>query len=81
MGLLVMILGLVLFLGIHTLTTQRQLRARCITSMGEGGYKIFYSLASVAGLALITWGLPSIARLAGSMSGIRRRRSSISPWR
>jgi uncharacterized membrane protein len=56
MGLLVMILGLMLFLGVHTLTTRRELRARFIASMGEGGYKIFYSLASVAGLALITWG-------------------------
>ena len=56
MGLLVMILGLVLFLGVHTLTTQRELRARVIGSMGEGGYKIGYTLASVAGLALVTWG-------------------------
>lgn len=56
MGLLVMILGLVLFLGVHTLTAQRDLRARFITSMGEGGYKIFYSLLSLAGLALIAWG-------------------------
>ena len=56
MGLLVMILGLMLFFGVHTLTTQRELRARFIVSMGEGGYKIFYSLASVAGLALIVWG-------------------------
>jgi len=56
MGLLVMILGLILFFGVHTLTTQRDLRARFIASMGEGGYKIFYSLASIAGLALIAWG-------------------------
>ncbi|MBR1230975.1 NnrU family protein [Bradyrhizobium sp. AUGA SZCCT0182] len=56
MGLLVMILGLVLFLGVHTLTTQRKLRARVVGSMGEGGYKIGYTLASVAGLALIIWG-------------------------
>ena len=56
MGLLVMILGLVLFLGVHTLTTQRELRARVVGSMGEGGYKIAYTLASVAGLALVTWG-------------------------
>ena len=56
MGLLVMILGLALFFGVHTLTTQRELRARFVTSMGEGGYKIFYSLASIAGLALIVWG-------------------------
>ena len=56
MGLLVMILGLVLFLGVHTLTTQRELRARFIVSLGEGGYKIGYALASIAGLALIVWG-------------------------
>jgi uncharacterized membrane protein len=55
-GLLVMILGLALFFGVHTLTTQRELRARFVTSMGEGGYKIFYALASVAGLVLIVWG-------------------------
>jgi uncharacterized membrane protein len=56
MGLLVMMLGLILFLGVHTLTTQRDLRARFIASMGEGGYKIFYALVSLAGLALIVWG-------------------------
>ena len=54
MGLLVMILGLVLFLGV-TLTTQRKLRASVIASAGEGGYKISYALASL-GLALIVWG-------------------------
>ena len=56
MGLLVMIVGLVLFLGPHTLTTQRDLRARLIASMGEGGYKIGYALVSLAGLVLIIWG-------------------------
>ena len=56
MGLLVMILGLILFLGVHTLTTQRELRASVIASTGEGGYKIGYALVSFAGLALIVWG-------------------------
>ena len=56
MGLLVMILGLVLFLGVHTLPAQRELRARMIGSLGEGGYKIGYALVSLAGLALIVWG-------------------------
>ena len=56
MGLSVMILGLVLFLGVHTLTTQRALRARLIGAWGEGGYKIGYSLVSAVGLALIVWG-------------------------
>src|SRR5712672_1579166 len=56
MGLLVMILGLVLFVGVHTLTTQRELRAQLIASVGDGGYKIGYALISAAGLALIVWG-------------------------
>src|SRR3954469_4958497 len=51
-----MILGLIVFFGVHTLTIQRKLRAQVIAATGEGGYKIFYSLASVAGLALIAWG-------------------------
>jgi uncharacterized membrane protein len=55
-GLLVMIVGLVLFLGVHTLTTQRKLRARFVAAMGESGYKIGYALVSLAGLALIVWG-------------------------
>jgi uncharacterized membrane protein len=56
MGLLVMMLGLVLFLGIHILPAQRELRARAVASMGEGSYKIGYALVSLAGLALIVWG-------------------------
>lgn len=56
MGLAVMILGLILFLGVHTLTTRRKLRAQVIAATGEGTYKIGYTLLSVAGLALVTWG-------------------------
>jgi uncharacterized membrane protein len=56
MGLLGMILGLVLFFGVHTLTTQREVRARVIASSGEGGYKIGYTLVSALGLVLIVWG-------------------------
>jgi uncharacterized membrane protein len=51
-----MIAGLVLFLGAHTLTTQRGLRAQLIGSLGEGGYKAGYAVVSLAGLALIVWG-------------------------
>ena len=56
MGLLVLILGLILFLGVHTLTTQRKLRAQVIAATGEAGYKVGYTLASFVGLALIIWG-------------------------
>jgi len=55
-GLAVMILGLALFLGVHTLPAQRELRGRAITAMGEGGYKSAYALVSVLGIVLIAWG-------------------------
>jgi uncharacterized membrane protein len=64
MGLTIMILGLVLFLGAHTLTTRRAARASLVASMGEGGYKIAYSLVSIAGIALIAYGF-SVYRAAG----------------
>jgi uncharacterized membrane protein len=51
-----MILGLVLFLGAHTLTTRRDLRASLIVATGESGYKIGYALISLVGLALVVWG-------------------------
>ena len=51
-----MILGLVLFLGIHVLTSLRELRASFVNAMGEGAYKGVYSLVAAAGLALIVWG-------------------------
>jgi len=56
MGLLILIIGLVLFLGIHTLTTLRAARAAAIARLGEGGYKILYLVVSLAGIALIVWG-------------------------
>src|ERR1700730_7280398 len=65
LGLLVMILGLVLFLGVHTLTTQRDLRANLVASMGEGGYKIGYALVSLAGLVLIGWGFAHAVSAGG----------------
>jgi uncharacterized membrane protein len=56
MALGVMILGLALFLGVHTLPSQRALRAQAIGMLGEGGYKFGYALVSILGIALIAWG-------------------------
>jgi len=53
---LILILGIVLFLGSHTLTTLRQRRAGLIARVGEGPYKGLYSLVALAGFALIVWG-------------------------
>jgi uncharacterized membrane protein len=64
MGLVLLILGLILFLGVHTLTTRREIRAALLQSMGEGIYKTLYSLASLAGIVLISWGF-SIYRATG----------------
>jgi uncharacterized membrane protein len=52
----ILIAGLVLFLGIHTLTTLRETRAAVIGRLGEGGYKGLYSVAAAVGLVLIVWG-------------------------
>ena len=56
MGLLIMIGGLVLFIGTHLLTTRREVRAMLIARLGEGGYKGLYSAASIVGVVLIGWG-------------------------
>jgi len=52
----ILILGLVLFLGIHTVTTLRSTRAAVIGRLGEGPYKGLYSFVSAVGLVLIVWG-------------------------
>src|SRR6185437_5279467 len=51
-----MILGLVLFFGVHLITTQREVRARFVAATGEAVYKAVYGLVSLAGLVLIAWG-------------------------
>ena len=56
MGFALLIVGLVVFIGIHVLTTRRELRASLIARLGEGGYKALYSLVAVAGVVLIAKG-------------------------
>jgi uncharacterized membrane protein len=56
---IILVLGIVVFLGVHTLPTQRPLRAGLIEILGEGPYKGLFSLASAAGLGLIVWGFAS----------------------
>jgi uncharacterized membrane protein len=63
-GLIVMIAGLVVFLGTHLVTTQRDLRGALIARYGEGVYKVAYSVLSAIGLVLIVYGF-SRYRAAG----------------
>jgi uncharacterized membrane protein len=51
-----LIVGLVIFLGIHTLTTLRGPRAALIGRLGAGGYKGLFSVVAAVGLGLIVWG-------------------------
>ena len=54
---LYMVLGLVLFLGVHSVRIVADgWRTQTLARVGEGAWKGLYSLASVAGLALIVWG-------------------------
>ena len=52
-----LIVGLVLFLGVHSLSIVNEpLRNRLHASLGEAAFKGLYSLASLIGLLLIIWG-------------------------
>ncbi|MEP9376934.1 NnrU family protein [Aquabacter sp. CN5-332] len=59
-----MLLGLVVFLGIHVVTSLRDFRATLIGKLGEGAYKGFYSLLAVSGLLLTAYGY-ALWRAAG----------------
>ena len=53
---LLLILGLVLFLGTHAFSMARSKRAKVIGEVGEGRYKLAYTLSSLLGLVLIAYG-------------------------
>jgi uncharacterized membrane protein len=53
---LILILGIILFLGTHTLTTLRETRSELIARFGEKTFKGAYSLAAGVGFVLIVWG-------------------------
>jgi len=48
--------GLVLFIGVHLLPSSGRLRAALAARLGENGYKILFSLVSIAGLVLTAVG-------------------------
>jgi uncharacterized membrane protein len=62
---LILVLGLVIFLGIHMVPTRPGLRGDFIGRFGEGAYKGVFSLVSLAGFALIVAGYHKIQLHAG----------------
>ena len=53
MGLLVLMIGLIVFLGPHVFVTMRNERAELIKRIGEWPYKGLFAVVSIAGLYLI----------------------------
>ncbi len=53
---LLLILGLVVFLGLHSFQIVRPVRAAVAGAIGETGYKIVYSIGSLVGLIMIAEG-------------------------
>ena len=56
MGLAILILGLVVFLGVHVLTSLRDRRAKLVERLGVGPYKALYSVLAIIGFVLIVVG-------------------------
>ena len=56
MGIAIEIVGLVVFLGAHVFVSMRGHRAALIAKLGEGPYKGLFSLVSLVGLVLLSYG-------------------------
>ena len=56
MGLAILIIGLLVFLGPHVFVTRRKARAALIARVGEWPYRALFALVSIAGIVLIGWG-------------------------
>ena len=53
---LLMLAGLVVFIGTHAFTAQRGARAAVIERIGDSPYKILYSIISLAGVLMVAYG-------------------------
>jgi len=61
---LVLVLGLAVFLGVHLVPVVNGLKAGLVGRVGEGTYKVLFSIVAAAGLVLVVWGY-GLAREAG----------------
>ena len=62
---IVLILGILIFIGVHLVPTSPQARKGLAGQLGEAQYKIAFSVASFIGFALIIWGF-GMARHSGA---------------
>jgi uncharacterized membrane protein len=59
MTLIILITGLILFLGTHSYSLRRASRAALVAKVGPELYKVVYSVLSLTGFVLIIWGYAS----------------------
>lgn len=60
-----LILGIAVFIGVHTLPMQPALRGGLVQRFGEGAYKAAFSLGAAVGLAIIVYGYHKAQMLPG----------------
>jgi uncharacterized membrane protein len=63
---LILILGIIVFLGTHTFTTFRDRRERLVEGVGENAFKLIYSAVALGGFVLIIWGF-SLSQAEGQI--------------
>jgi len=63
---LILVLGLAVFLGVHLVPVVNGLKAGLVGRLGEGPYKVLFSVVAAVGLVLVVWGY-AVAREAGSV--------------
>jgi uncharacterized membrane protein len=51
-----LIIGIIVFLGLHLLPTVSGLRDRLVSRFGQNGYRALFSLLSIAGFVLLVYG-------------------------
>jgi uncharacterized membrane protein len=64
MGLAILVAGLTLFIGAHSVVTLRGPRGALMNRLGNGPYMLLFSVVSVIGVLLIAWGF-SLYRQTG----------------
>ena len=73
MGLGILILGLLVFLGTHVFVSFREARARAIAQLGLPAYRGLFALVSLVGLALIVYALTKLRLEAANVLLIKGR--------
>lgn len=56
MGLAILVIGLIVFVGAHVFVTRRDARAALTARIGLMPYRALFSLVSIVGVVLIVWG-------------------------